>query len=30
MKADSTDDKLVLWELERLDGATPDLDDPND
>lgn len=30
IKAEVEDDELVLWDLERLDGATPDLDDPND
>ena len=30
LKAEVDGDKLVLWDLERLDGATPDLDDPND
>lgn len=29
-KAEVEDGKLVVWDLERLDGATPDLDDPND
>ncbi len=30
IKAEIDHDKLTLWGLERLDGATPDLDDPND
>ncbi|HJR45940.1 MAG TPA: histidine phosphatase family protein [Actinomycetota bacterium] len=30
IKAEIEDGKLILWGLERLDGATPDLDDPND
>lgn len=30
IKADIDDGRLVVWGLERLDGATPDLDDPND
>jgi broad specificity phosphatase PhoE len=30
VKADVEHGKLILWDLERLDGATPDLDDPND
>ena len=30
IKGEIEDDKLVVWGLERLDGATPDLDDPND
>lgn len=30
MKAEVDDGKLAIWGLERLDGATPDLDDPND
>lgn len=30
IKAEIEDDKLIVWGLERLDGATPDLDDPND
>jgi broad specificity phosphatase PhoE len=30
LKADIENGELVLWDLERLDGATPDLDDPND
>ena len=29
-KADIDDGRLVVWGLERLDGTTPDLDDPND
>lgn len=29
-KAEIEDGSLRVWELERLDGATPDLDDPND
>ena len=30
IKGEIEDDKLVVWGLERLDGATPDLEDPND
>ncbi|MDP9068957.1 MAG: histidine phosphatase family protein [Actinomycetota bacterium] len=30
MNAEMRDGKLAVWGLERLDGATPDLDDPND
>lgn len=30
IKAEIEDGKLIVWDLERLDGATPDLDDPND
>lgn len=30
IKAEVENGKLVVWGLERLDGATPDLDDPND
>lgn len=30
IKGEIEDGKLVVWGLERLDGATPDLDDPND
>lgn len=30
IKGEVENDKLVVWGLERLDGATPDLDDPND
>jgi broad specificity phosphatase PhoE len=30
IKADIENGELVVWGLERLDGATPDLEDPND
>ena len=30
IKGEVTDGELTVWGLERLDGATPDLDDPND
>lgn len=30
IKADIENGDLVVWGLDRLDGATPDLDDPND
>ena len=30
IKAEIDDGKLVVWDLERLDGATVDLEDPND
>lgn len=30
IKGEVEDGRLVLWDLERLDGATPDLEDPND
>jgi broad specificity phosphatase PhoE len=30
IKAEVENGKLTVWGLERLDGATPDLDDPND
>ena len=30
IKGEVEDGKLTVWGLERLDGATPDLDDPND
>ena len=30
IKGEVEDGKLTVWDLERLDGATPDLDDPND
>lgn len=30
IKGEIEDGQLILWGLERLDGATPDLEDPND
>ena len=30
IKGEVADGELTVWGLERLDGATPDLDDPND